>query len=153
VFCTIDFGNYKVPESLNSSTGKRQANIQNYKEFHNLVESENFLFITYLYNSMINSYLFDKRKGTMNNLTGKKGDFGFTNDFDGSMVFWPRESAGTDELIRSFNAIEFRETCDKNHVRNFKSKFPAQQNKLLDVLGKLREDSNPVIQVVTLKKG
>lgn len=76
----------------------------------------------------------------------------FVNDFDGSMAFWPDLSSGSDELIRSFNAIEFRETCDKNHVKGYKSKFPGQQKKLLDVLGKLDENSNPVIQVVTLKK-
>ena len=73
------------------------------------------------------------------------------NDFDDSMAFWPDLSSGSDELVRSYNAIEFRETCDKNHVKGFKSKFPAQQKKLLDVLGKLDENSNPVIQVVTLK--
>jgi len=77
---------------------------------------------------------------------------GFNNDFDGSMGFWPRASSGQYELISYYNAIDMIDYCDKNHVRKFKSNFPAQQKKLLNLLDKLDQDSNPVIQIITLKK-
>ncbi|MCX6226545.1 MAG: 6-bladed beta-propeller [Bacteroidia bacterium] len=151
IFCKMEFGKYKVPESKYASIGGSRSD-DNYKEYHNMVESRNFLFIKYRYNKMICTYLYSKTNNTMTNLSGEGGNFGITNDFDGSMAFWPDLSSGADELIRSFNAIEFMELCNQNHTKKFKSKFPAQQKKLLDVLGKLREDSNPVIQVVTLRK-
>jgi len=151
VFCKMEFGKYKVPESKYSSIGSSRSD-DNYKEYHNLVESRNYFFVKYRYNRMICTYLCSKTNSAMTNLSGVRGNFGVTNDFDGSMAFWPDLSTGPDELIRSFNAIDFMEQCDQNHAKKFKSKFPAQQKKLLDVLDKLCEDSNPVIQVVTLKK-
>jgi hypothetical protein len=60
-------------------------------------------------------------------------------------------SAETGELIAYHNAIDLIEYCDKNKVSKFKSKFPAQQKKLLEVLDNIDEESNPVIQMVKLK--
>ena len=85
------------------------------------------------------------------NLSGKLGNFGFNNDFDGSMKFWPKMSAGNGELLAYYNAIDLIEYCDKNNVKGFKSEFLDQQNNLLKVLDQIDEESNPVIQMVKLK--
>ena len=151
VFCKIDFGTYRLPESVFASSEKYKSNRDNYKEFASIIESRNSFFVRYLYNGMTCTYLCNKSNGSMTNLSGKQENFGITNDFDGSIPFWPDYSSGTDELIRAYNAIDFMELCEQNHVKKFKSKFPMQQKKLLNALGKLDENSNPVIQVVTLK--
>ena len=61
-------------------------------------------------------------------------------------------STAPDELVQFYNAIDLIEYCDKNNVRKFKSEFSDQQQKLLKILDKIDEESNPVIQVITLKK-
>ena len=65
------------------------------------------------------------------------------------MRFWPKLSTGPDELITYYNAIEFIESCKKNNVRKFKSKFPAQQKKLLDLLDKIDEESRKLRELKT----
>jgi hypothetical protein len=152
VFSNIDFGTYRTPESVYGSIANARSQAENYKELHSVIESRNFFYVKYRYKRMFCTYVFNKANGAMTNLSGKQGDFGFNNDLDGSMPFWPDLSTGPDELYRSFNAIDFIELCDQYHAKKFKSKFPVQQKRLLEVLGKLDENSNPVIQVVTLKR-
>jgi len=152
VFCRMDFGKYRMPESVYASTESSHNRPSHYREFHSLIESRDFFFIKYGSTGKTPVCLLNKHNGLMSYVSLGIEKVGFGNDFDGSMAFWPRSSSGPDELINYFNAIDLIDYCDKNHVRKFKSKFPAQQKKLFNLLDKLDQESNPVIQIVTLKK-
>lgn len=150
-FYSFDFGKYKVPLDMYSDK-KSANNIAKYKEYVSFAESNNYLFIRYIYENDWCYYLIRKSDSKMQKLPDDTGNMGFDNDFDGSMPFWPRVSTGNGELINYYNAIDLMEYCEKNNVRKFKSEFPKQQKKLLKLLDEIDEESNPIIQIVKMKR-
>jgi hypothetical protein len=63
------------------------------------------------------------------------------NDIDGGIAFWPINHSPQGELIMPLSAIQFIDAAEK-------SKSPEMKR----VAATLKEDSNPVIVVVKLKK-
>lgn len=152
LYCNFSMGKYKMPESVSSSIESSRKRSENYKSISGNVESRDYYFIKYRYKRIPYTYMYRKSDGMMTSLSSKWGNNGFINDFDGSMDFWPKLSTGPDEIIAFYNAIDVIDYFDKNNVKKFKSKFPKQQNKFLDLMNKIDEESNPVIQLITLKK-
>jgi len=147
----FEMGKFNLPASVYSSIERLQLDGKNYKQIISSVESSKLFFIKYHYQNKPFAFVQYKTRGELINLSGKMGNFGIENDFDGSMKFWPKLSAGPDEVVSYYNAIDFIESCKKNNVRKFKSRFPAQQQKLIKILDKVDEESNPIIQIVKLK--
>jgi len=67
--------------------------------------------------------------------------YGFENDLDGGLPFWPRQMISDKEMMCVYTAEELLK-LDASKITDSKLKF---------VLSNLEEDSNPIIAVVTLK--
>jgi hypothetical protein len=67
--------------------------------------------------------------------------YGFENDMDGGLPFWPQQMISEKEMMRVYTAEELLK-LDISKITDAK---------LINVLNNLDEDSNPVVAIVTLK--
>ncbi len=148
----IDFGRKNIPESLYRDNSKFQKNIENFKSLQSVVETKKYLFIKYRYRRITYTAFCSKEEGTISYLSSQKGSNGFINDFDGSHDIWPTLSTSPRELICCYNSIDFIDYCDKYKSTKYTSKFPDHHKRLLELLGQINEQSNPIIQIITLKE-
>jgi hypothetical protein len=79
--------------------------------------------------------------------------FGFVNDIDGGLSFWPQyynESSG--ELVQILEAYQVKELLTEEYFAAHPAKDPAAHARLREMLANLKEDDNPVVVVAKLKK-
>ena len=67
--------------------------------------------------------------------------FGFNNDLDGGLPFWPQQMISDKEMMCVYTAEELLE-LDSSKITD---------EKLKNILKNLKEDDNPVVAIVTLK--
>ena len=66
---------------------------------------------------------------------------GFENDLDGGLPFWPTQMISDREMMQVYTAEELLE-LDTSKITD---------EKLKNVLNNLKDDSNPVVAIVTIK--
>jgi hypothetical protein len=76
---------------------------------------------------------------------------GLVNDLDGGLSFWPEYGSG-DELTQVLSAFDMKEILTEEYFAAHPAKDPAAHAKLRELLGNLKEDSNPVIVFAKLKQ-
>lgn len=119
----------------------------------NFFESANFLFFTLNYKGELRAGLFDKRKKEAYITDSKKADsfffnipcFGFNNDIDNFIQFYPQYINENNELIASVDAFEI-----SNWFNNNKEKI-SQLSPYLQNLKNIKENDNPIIMIAKLK--
>jgi hypothetical protein len=141
----IDYGNSK--KSAVTAGNDRENSISAITTF--TTESDNAIFLSLRIGENIKSSefgewyraLYNKRSGEFNLLRKRDKRDAIINDIDGGIAFWPINHSPQGELIMPLSAIQFIDAAEK-------SKSPEMKR----VAATLKEDSNPVIVVVKLKK-
>ena len=67
--------------------------------------------------------------------------YGFDNDLDGGLQFWPQQMISDKEMMSVYTAEELLE-LDASKITD---------EKLKNILNCINEESNPVIAIVTLR--
>jgi hypothetical protein len=76
--------------------------------------------------------------------------FGFKNDLDGGLYFYPRwTNLNSNVWITSYNAFELMSSFDK--IRELNPENLQKHKRLIELIGKLDENDNPVLVVAHLK--
>ena len=123
---------------------KHKYSKREYIRIYNLFETGDYLFFkrhrNVLYNKADNEIRFSKFNQN-----------GFINDIDGGSNFWPK-FAQDNSLITYYNASDLKENLTPEHFKNSITKNPDQTEKLKKLTASLKEDDNPVVVIVTLKK-
>jgi len=140
----IDYGNSKMTETAGND---RENSISATTTL--TTESDNAIFLSLRIGENIKSSefgewyraLYNKRSGEFNLLRKRDMRDAIINDIDGGIAFWPINHSPQGELIMPLSAIQFIDAAEK-------SKSPEMKR----VAATLKEDSNPVIVVVKLKK-
>ncbi len=148
---TFDFGVYRPPVDIRSSFEKFRSERHRYKELAGIFELPRHYLVAYLYDKAWSNVLVEKEGGSRYMAKGKDKRAGFVNDFDGNLPLNIRSFQTDQEFFCYYDAIDLLTYCHENNVRKFSSDYPDQKQKLMAVLDQIDEESNPVIQVVTLK--
>ncbi len=129
------------------------------------IETRNYLFLQfsfndYLYLAAYNKFtgqsLVFREKGTVRSgLVGYSSrhnieSFGFKNDLDGGLYFYPRwTNLNSNVWITSYNAFELMSSLEV--IRERDPENLQKHKRLVDLIGKLDENDNPVLVVAHLK--
>lgn len=76
---------------------------------------------------------------------------GFKNDLCGGLPFYPDFSDG-ERLIKVYSPDELIEQVDLKALQNEPVLMPEKKNELLNLLYSLKNDDNPVVMIIKLKK-
>lgn len=105
--------------------------------------------------SSINSYLFeyDKTTGHSRSMDGDMKNLGFINDLDGGANYFPywTNRAG-DIWIINEDAYSFKEKHSDEFLSSSPAVNPEKKRKLIKFRDNLKQDDNPVLKIVYLKK-
>jgi len=137
--------------------GRENDRYSKYIVVNGFFESTNFLIFTFDYRNRLYPVVFNKSE-TENNLHImppiplpitylRDGPsiiplFGFENDLDGGLPFWPQQMISDNEAMCVYTAEELLE-LDASKITD---------ENLKNILKILKEDDNPVVAIVTLKE-
>jgi hypothetical protein len=76
---------------------------------------------------------------------------GIFNDIDGGPKFLPRFRMGENKFAMPIDAFELKRYIKSESFRNAHPKYPEKKKALEELVNSLKEDSNPVLMVVTMK--
>ena len=79
------------------------------------------------------------------------GIYGFINDLDGGLPFWPRLCTDDNKLISIIMAEDLKGILTEEYFAAHEIKDMQAHQKLRDLLKNLKEDDNPVVVIATLK--
>jgi hypothetical protein len=142
----IDYGKYRLPGGM---VGNDTPD-DNYISLRGFMETENYLLMTANTRNVLSSdslravdLLYDKRSMSSKFLYDKKEKRrGFQDDIMGGPIFWPANVYGKNIMYSYINPIALLAHAEKGGL----------SKDLQNIVSTLKEDSNPVIVVVELKK-
>ena len=142
-------GRYNIMEILKSN-----ELVDHWKEYFvldKMFEDARHLYFTFDYRTKRYPAIYNKKEEilqilppviiTLPSKYSKMLLYGFENDLDGGLPFWPRQMISENEMMCVYTAEELLE-LDISKITH---------EKLKNVLNYLKEDSNPVVAIVTLK--
>ena len=125
-----------------------------YEQYINIIkilEDNIFLYFTIEYRNRLYPAIYDKTEDRLQIMpdvpvlsqsrVGRHPHYGFENNLDGGLPFWPTQMISEKEMMCVYTAEELLE-LDSSKITD---------EKLKNVLNNLEEDSNPVVAIVTLK--
>ena len=115
--------------------------IDKYEPYINItkiLEDNRYLYIKYDHRKAFYRMVYDKKEGSEKTIPLS----GFENDLDGGLPFWPEQMIPNKEMMCSFTAEQLL-ALDKSKITD---------EKLKNLLNRLKDDDNPVIAIVTLKE-
>ena len=137
-----------------AATGRDYDRYGKYIVIEDILEDTNFLYFTFNYNRMTYRAIYNKTVDeilimppvSISWMDVSRGLaalplFGFENDLDGGLPFWPIHMISDREMMYVYKAEELLE-LDVSKITD---------EKLKKLLNSINEDSNPVVAIVTLK--
>ena len=79
------------------------------------------------------------------------GIYGFINDLDGGLPFWPRFCTDDNKLVSILSAEDLKGILTEEYFAAHEIKDIQAHQRLRDLLKNLKEDDNPVVVIATLK--
>jgi hypothetical protein len=76
---------------------------------------------------------------------------GLFNDIDGGPKFYPKFRMGENKFAMPIDAFELKRYIKSESFRNAHAKYPEKKKAFEELVNSLKEDSNPVLMVVTMK--
>jgi hypothetical protein len=76
---------------------------------------------------------------------------GLFNDIDGGPKFYPKFRMGEYRFVMSIDAYDLKRYVESDSFRDAHAKYPEKKKALKELVNSLKEDSNPVLMVVTMK--
>ncbi len=147
------FANEKFRVSKNNADN---LNVKNIFTPTCIQETQDYLFINYFSNKKSGLGMLDKSKKTFYNYKHKtKTSGGALNDLDGGLNLEPRQYLLIDnnEYLSCFiNAYELKEHVASKAFKNTTPKYPEKKKQLIELANSLKENDNPVLMLVKLKK-
>lgn len=158
----IKYGNSFDKEDQRRIMGKRYGYIWIQRA---PIETRDYLFLQFSFNDYLYLSAYSKQTGQSlvfrEKGTVKSGlvnysrrhnieSFGFKNDLDGGLHFYPRwTNLNSNVCITSYNAFELMSSL--NDIREHDSENLRKHKRLIDLIEKLDENDNPVLVVAHLK--
>ena len=143
-------GAYEVSASLSSGVLVVDR-YEKYMRISEMFEDNNNLYFTIRYKKYLYPAIYVKKENNLQIMPpismppitrySKIPLYGFENDLDGGLPFWPTQMISEKEMMCVYTAEELLE-LDSSKITD---------EKLKNVLNNLEEDSNPVVVIVTLK--
>jgi hypothetical protein len=131
--------------------GNDESPMEKYFVIDKILEDSKNLYFSFDYRKKRYPAIYDKKKEFLQLLLPasiplyskdwKVPLHGFENDLDGGLLFWPQQVISEKEMMCVYSAEELLE-LDKEKITD---------PKLIKVLNCLKEDSNPVVAIVTIK--
>lgn len=141
----------------------RHPHITNDRKYYStlsIINTDGFLFLTYVYQQYLQSGFIRKNDDKLN-VTGKSNSPfrfdipGISNDLDGGPAVTPfyyyREN-GEEYLIGWIHAYKLKMHVESEAFRNSTPKNPEKKEELEELAQKLTENDNPVLMMVKLKE-
>jgi hypothetical protein len=164
----LNFGKYNAPAEVkygfSRDTGVRiKISEKRYKYLwieKSPIETREFLFLYFsledhmylaAYNKLTDSVSVFRKKGEVKYGSIRNvEDFGFKNDLDGGLPFYPKwTNFKSKDWITSYDAIELKSKLKE--IQQNPSANPEKHQSLIELINKLRENDNPVVVIAHLK--
>ena len=144
-------GRYDFMGSLTNG-GVVEDRYERYIIILKILENNKHLYFTIEYRKQLYQAIYDKAEDKLQIMSPVtlpqelskdrwKPLYGFDNDLDGGLPFWPQQMISDKEMICVYSATELL-ALDASKITD---------EKLKNVLNSLEDDSNPVVAIVTLK--
>lgn len=101
------------------------------------------------------SYIFeyDKTTGTTKSMLEDSQNLGFINDLDGGINFYPYYTNRSGDIwVNNEDAYSFKEKHSSDYLKQSIFISPEKKEKLNSFTQKVKEDDNPVLRIIYLKK-
>lgn len=152
----INLGKYQLPiewRPENPNSKEQFERVQGERFYASSFENSNRIFITSnnYKDDMPRYVLYDKESGLGTYLVKESDESsGFINDWDNGTEFWPEGSVDDHTLYMAISPIQIKELVESEE---FKNGAADEKNKkaLIDLAGRLKEEDNAVVMIVTLK--
>jgi hypothetical protein len=110
----------------------------------------------FILKNVSNNYLFeyDKIIGVTKSMSSEVfKDIGFINDIDGGVNYYPKWTNNSGDIwIDWDDAFDFKKVHNKDYLLESTAVYPDRKEHLKAFLNSLKEEDNPVIKIVYLKK-
>ncbi len=152
----FSFEPYRMPVSKRGNINfwmSREKN--NYFYIDKITETDNYFFINGIFqNTYSRNILFNKRLNTSRNVIFNLDlqDWGFHNDLDGSIPFWPKGVAGSNLLYDYASPFRLRELMGNAYFEHIPVKNQNKHEEITAILNRSRMTDNPIIFLVKLRE-
>lgn len=146
----INSGKFKVPGDIKADFQTFLKTFSNnFFSINNILESSNYLIISYLHKKKNNLLFINKQTGNADNYNSKI-NHGLLNDWDGGANFFPI-SIKENYLIQIVNIYELKQHVASDAFINSSPKYPKKKKELIQLANSLDENDNPMLMIVKLK--
>lgn len=149
----FNLGKYKG--TFEEMTTKYYNELPNYIQINGIWETQNALFLNFIYNGKFCKGQFNKSEGKFywQDVPGDQKSGVMLNDLDGGLSFWPNISVDHSENERVFciDAINLKQQLTNEYLERSEAKFPEKKEQLKNFMQDLSIDDNPVLMLVKLK--
>jgi hypothetical protein len=150
----IDWGKIPHKQSIEEIYFRQTESSNKVTNYMPLLETSTKAF--FRGNSSSDFYIFeyDKITSTCRSMTVDQENLGFINDLDGGASFYPywTNRAGNIWIVNE-DAYSFKEKHSKASLSNSVALYPKMRERLKGFLDSLKQDDNPILKIVYLKKG
>ncbi len=146
-------GDFRLPKQYVNDPMKR---LPEYMSLEQILETNRFLILRYFYKGKNSLVLIEKEKHKSFLSYWSFDDYrGLLNDLDGGIRFQPRGylfENGNEYLIELKDAIKFKVYANSSEFKNSKCINPEKKKIFKELTDSLKEEDNPVLMIVKLKK-
>jgi len=150
-YAIFDLGRFKMNSdpSIPFQESGREKVLKQLSEklrISNIKEDNDYLYINLVhgFTDSLKLGIFNKHDNNITFLNGR----GFINDLDGGVNFWPRYIYKDSVLVDFVNAYHFKAVVSDKISHALKDKYGEKYTKLIHMVGKLKDESNPVLLIL-----
>lgn len=149
----FNLGKYKG--SFEEMTTKYYNELPNYIQILDIWETQNSLFLNFIYKGKFCKGQFNKSEGKFywQDVPSDQRSGVIFNDLDGGFSFWPNISVEHSENERVFciDAIDLKQELTSEYMETSEAKYPEKKEQLNKFMKDLSIDDNPVLMIIKLK--
>lgn len=155
----IEIGGMKLP--LEKHTQSNLSNFQQvitYNKIESFFETTNdmFLSVYYAQDKHLHNIYYNKKSNESKSVKFKKEsgggfNFGFNNDIDGGLPFWPEGRISEDKLYMLINGYELKDYMARKKTNSDKKSQHMVDNNLNQISENSKITDNVILMIVTLK--
>jgi hypothetical protein len=144
----LDFGTKRMPLVLYGDRARYEIEKYNYPFLFKFIESDNYIFFTFVEHRILKYLLFDKNSGDIFNIL--KGQNAILNDYDGGPSFWPDGVLSDGRLYMSIDIDTIKKYFIGGNITEMSVIKTKKHEMLKRILDTSTLNDNPIIMIVTL---
>lgn len=146
----INYGKYKIPNSLLNDVDLFKLNISKYAHLFKFLECKNLIFFNIGINHKMKYVLYNKSTKVAINVFEKT--INLVNNIDGGLPFWPDGQLADGRLYMLIDVSDLKKNIEANQINSTRLRTPYYiSDNLNRIINLSKLNDNPILMIITLK--